>query len=304
MTKYLVQRALQAILTILAVSMMVFGFMHLTGDAAAILLPAEATKEDIKNLRHALGLDEPLYVQYFKFITNVWHGDTIRSFKFNRPVFPLVMYHMKYSLMLIAAAKLLGIVVSIPLGTLAAYKRNSSLDVGIRIIAVFGQSMPAFWVAMLLILFLAVKLPLFPVAGLGLPNIVLPTLSLAFFQIAVLTRLVRSELLEVLSQDYIRTARAKGLPEAAVLSRHALKNASIPVVTIMGLQLAGLLGGAVVTETIFAWPGVGWLLYEAIASRDYPVVVAGALIAAMGVSLINLTIDVAYGYLDPRVRVS
>ena len=304
LAKYLVHRGIQAVLTMLAVSVMVFGFMSATGDASAILLPPEATDQDIADLRHKLGLDQPLPIQYLKFITNVWYGDTIRSFQFNTPVFPLVVHHLYFSLILVAAAIAVSIVVSVPLGTLAAYRRNSVIDVGIRIVAVLGQSMPVFWVAMLLILFFAVKLQILPVAGVGFNNMILPTLSLSFFQVAVMTRLTRSELLEVLSQDYVRTARAKGLTERAVLGRHALKNAGIPIITIMGLQLAGLMGGAVVTETIFAWPGVGWLLFESISARDFPVVVAGVLIAAMGVAVINLIIDVAYGYLDPRVRVT
>jgi ABC-type dipeptide/oligopeptide/nickel transport system permease component len=295
---------MQAVLTMFAVSVMVFGFMSATGDASAILLPPEATDQDIADLRHKLGLDQPLPIQYLKFITNVWYGDTIRSFQFNTPVLPLVMHHLYFSLMLVAAAMTVSILVSVPLGALAAYRRNSVIDVGVRIVAVLGQSMPVFWVALLLILLFAVRLQILPVAGVGLANMILPTLSLSFFQVAVMTRLTRSELLEVLSQDYIRTARAKGLNESVVLGRHALKNAGIPIVTIMGLQLAGLMGGAVVTETIFAWPGIGWLLFESISARDFPVVVAGVLIAAMGVTLINLAIDIAYGYLDPRVRVS
>ena len=291
-------------LTMLAVSVMVFGFMSATGDASAILLPPEATDQDIADLRHRLGLDQPLPVQYAKFITNVWYGDTIRSFQFNTPVFPLVVRHLYFSLILVVAAITFSIVLSVPMGALAAYRRNSVIDVGIRLAAVLGQSMPVFWVAMLLILLFAVTLEVLPVAGVGLKNVILPTLSLSFFQVAVMTRLTRSELLEVLSQDYVRTARAKGLDERVVLGRHALRNAGIPIITIMGLQLAGLLGGAVVTETIFAWPGVGWLLFESISARDFPVVVAGVLIAALGVTLINLAIDIAYGYLDPRVRVS
>ncbi len=302
MTKYLVYRGIQTVLTILAVSIIVFGFMTATGDAAGVLLSPDSTFEDLQRMRHTLGLDQPLYVQYAKFMTNIWHGDSVRSFQFNRPVFPLVMYHMKYSVILVFAALALGVIVSIPLGTICAYMRNSPIDVGIRMIAVFGQAMPFFWVAMLLIMLFSVKLHMLPAAGVGLKISILPIVSLSFWQIAVITRLVRNELLEVLSHDYIRTARSKGLSESTVLLRHALKNAGIPVVTITGIQLAGLLGGAVVTETIFAWPGVGWLLFEAISARDYPVVVGGSLIVAIGVTFINLAVDITYGYLDPRVR--
>jgi peptide/nickel transport system permease protein len=177
------------------------------------------------------------------------------------------------------------------------------LDVGIRVVAVLGQSMPSFWVAMLLMLILAVHLRLFPVSGLGVKNIVLPTITLTFFQMAILLRLVRSEMLEVMSQDYIRTARAKGLPELWVTIQHALRNAAIPVITVMGLQFGALVQGAIVVEPIFAWPGLGWLLVESIAARDFPVVVAGAIVAAVFVTLVNLIVDLLYGWLDPRIRV-
>jgi peptide/nickel transport system permease protein len=193
-------------------------------------------------------------------------------------------------------------VLAIPLGIAAALKRGSILDVGIRLMAVLGQSMPSFWVAMLLMLVLAVHLRLFPVSGLGIKNIVLPTVTLTFCQMAVLLRLVRAEMLDVMHQDYIRTARAKGLREFWVTLRHALKNAAIPVITVMGLQFGSLVQGAIVVEPIFAWPGLGWLLVEAIAARDFPVVVAGAIIAAVFVTLVNLIVDLLYGWLDPRIR--
>jgi ABC-type dipeptide/oligopeptide/nickel transport system permease component len=212
------------------------------------------------------------------------------------------MQHLKVTLILAALTIVISSALAIPLGIAAALKRGSVWDVGIRVMAVLGQSMPSFWVAMLLMLVFAVYLRLLPVSGLGVKNIVLPTITLAFFQMAVLLRLVRSEMLDVMHQDYIRTARAKGLRAFWVTMRHALKNAAIPVITVMGLQFGSLVQGAIVVEPIFAWPGLGWLLVEAIAARDFPVVVAGAIIAAVFVTLVNLIVDLLYGWLDPRIR--
>jgi ABC-type dipeptide/oligopeptide/nickel transport system permease component len=217
---------------------------------------------------------------------------------------PLILQHLQYTLILAALTIVISSLLAVPLGIISALKRGSVLDVGIRVVAVMGQSMPSFWVAMLLMLILAVYLRLFPVSGLGVKNIVLPTITLTFFQMAILLRLVRSEMLEVMHQDYLRTARAKGLSELWVTIQHALKNAAIPVITVMGLQFGALVQGAIVVEPIFAWPGLGWLLVESIAARDFPVVVAGAILAAVFVTLVNVVVDLLYGWLDPRIRVN
>jgi ABC-type dipeptide/oligopeptide/nickel transport system permease component len=216
---------------------------------------------------------------------------------------PLVLQHLKFTLILAALTIVASSLLAVPLGIFSALRRGSVMDVGIRLVAVMGQSMPSFWVAMLLMLILAVHLRLFPVSGVGVKNIVLPAMTLAFFQMAVLLRLVRSEMLEVMGQEYVRTARAKGVPELWVTIRHGLKNAAIPVITVMGLQFGALVQGAIVVEPIFAWPGLGWLLVESIAARDFPVVVAGATIAAVFVTLVNLIVDLLYSWLDPRIRV-
>ena len=188
---------------------------------------------------------------------NFWFSDTVKSFRFRQPLLPLVMQHLQVTLILAGLTIVVSSLIAVPLGIVSALRRGSGLDVGIRVIAVLGQSMPSFWVAMLLMLVLAVHLHLFPVSGLGVQNTVLPTLTLAFFQIAILLRLVRSEMLEVMGQDYVRTARAKGVSEVGVTIRHALKNAAIPVITVMGLQFGALVQGAIVVEPIFAWPGFG-----------------------------------------------
>jgi peptide/nickel transport system permease protein len=303
MNRYIIQRVLQALVTIVVVSIVVFLSVQVSGDPAALLVPEEASVEDVELMRHRLGLDRPLYVQYLVFMRDFWRGDIIRSFRYSVPLLPLILGALRYTLILAAGAMLISVIVAIPLGTLAALKRDSGADVAIRVMAVFGQSMPSFWVAMLLMLFLAVRLQIFPVSGLGVKNAVLPIMTLAFFQVAVLMRLFRSEMLEILHQDYVRTARAKGLKEKIVVIRHAFKNAALPVLTMAGLLLSGLILGAVVVEPIFAWPGLGHLMVNSVFARDYPVVVAGAIVAAVLVTLVNLLVDIMYGYLDPRIRV-
>jgi peptide/nickel transport system permease protein len=278
--------------------------VHASGDPAALLVPEQATAADAANYRKALGLDRPIYEQYVQFMSHFCFSDTVKSFRFQQPLLPLVLQHLKFTLILAALTIVASSLLAVPLSILSALRRGSVMDVGIRLVAVMGQSMPSFWVAMLLMLILAVHLRLFPVSGVGVKNIVLPAMTLAFFQLAVLLRLVRSEMLEVMGQEYVRTARAKGVPELWVTIRHGLKNAAIPVITVMGLQFGALVQGAIVVEPIFAWPGLGWLLVESIAARDFPVVVAGAIIAAVFVTLVNLIVDLLYGWLDPRIRVN
>ena len=304
MYQFIIQRLLQALATIIVVSIVVFLFVHLSGDPSALLLPDQATPEDITRLRAQLGLDRPLHIQYLAFMRDFWRGQALKSFRYDLPVLPLVLGALRWTLALVGAAMLISVVVAIPLGTVAALTRGSLLDVAIRVLAVFGQSMPSFWVAMMLMLFIAVKLKLLPVSGLGWRHAILPIATLTFFQIAVLLRLFRSEMLEVIHQDYIRTARAKGLGETAVVYRHAFKNTAIPVVTMVGLQFSTLVTGAVVTEPIFAWPGVGFLLVNSVFLRDYPVVVGAAMVAAIIVTTVNLGVDILYSLLDPRIRLS
>lgn len=304
MHRFVIQRVLQGMATIIVVSIVVFLFVQISGDPAALLVPEEASLEDIARMRARLGLDRPLYIQYFYFMKGFLLGADVASFRYFQPVLPLVLQALQWTLVLAGGALFASVVLALPLGMIAALKRGSVLDVVIRIVAVFGQSMPSFWVAMLLMLFFAVKLQIFPVSGLGLQNAVLPMTTLAFFQVAVLMRLFRSEVLEVLHQDYVRTARAKGLREALIVSRHVLKNALLPVITMAGLQLSNLVLGAVVVEPIFAWPGLGHLMVNSVFLRDYPVVVGGAIVAGMLVTTVNLLVDILYGGLDPRIRVS
>lgn len=304
MSRFIARRLLQAIITIIAASIVVFLFVHASGDPAALLVPEEASVRDIARVRSELGLDRPLAVQYLLFMRDFWRGENIKSFRYHEPLLPLILSSLRWTMVLAGGALFISFVLAIPLGTLAALRRDSVIDVVIRVIAVFGQSMPSFWVAMLLMLFIAVKLRLLPVSGLGVKNAILPIATLAFFQVAVLMRLLRSEMLEVLHQDYVRTARAKGLRERTVLSRHVFKNAALPVLTMAGLQLSNLVLGAVVVEPIFAWPGLGHLMVNSVFARDFPVVVGGTIVAAVVVTTANLVVDVLYGALDPRIRVS
>jgi peptide/nickel transport system permease protein len=304
MHRFIIERLIQSVVIVVVVSVIVFLFVHASGDPAALLVPEQATAADAANYRKALGLDRPIYEQYVQFMSHFWFSDTVKSFRFQQPLLPLVLQHLKFTLILAALTIVASSLLAVPLGIFSALRRGSVMDVGIRLVAVMGQSMPSFWVAMLLMLILAVHLRLFPVSGVGVKNIVLPAMTLAFFQVAVLLRLVCSEMLEVMGQEYVRTARAKGVPELWVTIRHGLKNAAIPVITVMGLQFGALVQGAIVVEPIFAWPGLGWLLVESIAARDFPVVVAGAIIAAVFVTLVNLIVDLLYGWLDPRIRVN
>jgi peptide/nickel transport system permease protein len=303
MHSFLTLRLAQSGVTILMVSVVVFLFVQASGDPATLLLPEEATAQDIRDLRDQLGLDRPLAVQYFSFIGGMLTGH-VESFRYEQKLIPLILSSFRWTLILAGGAMAVAIALAIPLGILAAVKRDSVIDVTIRVITVFGQSMPSFWVAMLLMMLISVKLQWLPVSGIGVKNAILPMFTLAFFQLAVLLRLVRSEMLEVLHQDYIRTARSKGLRESAVIVVHAFKNASIPVVTMAGLQVSNLVLGAVVVEPIFAWPGLGYLMVNSVFLRDYPVVIVGTIMAAVIVCIVNLLVDMLYGVLDPRIRVS
>lgn len=302
MYRFIVQRIVQSLITVLVVSIVVFLFMQVSGDPAALLISEEASPADIAALRTRLGLDQPVYIQYLDFMTEFLTGQGLKSFRYYQPLMPLLLEGLWRTLILAGGAVIISLLLALPLGTIAALKRGSALDVGIRIVAVFGQSMPSFWVAMLLVLFFAVQIQIFPVSGLGVKNAVLPMATLAFFQVALLLRLFRSEVLEAMHQDYVRTARSKGLRETPIVFRHIFKNAGLPVLTMTGLQLSNLILGAVVVEPIFAWPGLGYLMVNSVFMRDYPVVVGGAILAGVFVTATNLVIDILYGALDPRIR--
>lgn len=306
MAQYIIRRLLQAILVIFGVLTVVFVILRLTGDPVRLMLGENASEEAITSLNRELGLDRPLYVQYFAYMSKVARGDFGRSIaQGGKPALPIVLERYPATLQLALLALTLSVTLATLFGIVSAIYRYSVFDNAAMFLALFGQSVPNFWLGIMLILIFAVNLGWLPSQGSDGWNpryFILPMLTLAAPGLARLTRLVRSGMLDVLGQDYVRTARAKGIQERRVVFGHALKNAAIPLVTIIGLDLGVLLGGAVVTEQIFEWPGVGRAVIEGINRRDFPVVQAAVFIIATSFVLINLVVDLLYTWLDPRVR--
>ena len=302
--RYLVERSLHSLVLLVGVSLVVFLLLHIVpGDPAQVLLGDQATPQRVVEVRRALGLDRPLPEQYWRFVSRAVQGDFGQSIRAMRPVLPYVVERLPATLELAVGALLISTGLGIPLGVLAAARRHSIWDRLSMSLALAAQSAPNFWVGLILIALFSVKLGVLPVSGRGgLGHLVLPSVTLAIFFVGLVVRLTRSGMLEVLAQDYVRTAGAKGLPEHLVIFRHALKNAMIPIVTVLGLQIGTLLGGAVVTETVFAWPGMGQLAVQAIYQRDYPVVQCIVLLLGGGFVLINWAVDVSYSFLDPRIQ--
>lgn len=294
---------MQAIGVIVGVTLVTFLLLHLTGDPVGMMLPADATEAERARIVHLFGFDRPLPVQFVYFAAGALRGDFGTSIRQDEPALALVTERLPATLELTLAAMAIAVLVALPAGIVSAARRGSLLDQGAMLVALIGQSVPNFWLGIMLILLFAVGLGWLPPFGRdGIANLVLPAVTLSMYSMARTARLIRSGMLEVLSQDYIRTAHAKGLSERLVLLRHALKNALIPAVTVLGLDLAHLLGGAVITETIFAWPGVGRLIVSAIYARDYPIVQAGVFVVAVGYTAVTLLVDVLYAWLNPRVR--
>jgi len=303
MTGFIFRRALQALVLIKCVLIFVFLLLHLTGDPISVMLPEDASKEDEALLRQQMGFDRPLLIQYGIFFSKVLRGNFGDSFETSEPALELVLSHMPATIELAATAFIISIIVGLPLGCVAALKENSLLDRTCMIGAVLGQALPGFWLGLMLIMVFAVSLRILPSFGYGSwAHLIMPGIAASVFHTARLARLMRSEMLEVLRADYILTARAKGLVERVVLFRHAMKNSAIPIVTVLGLDLALTLGGTVIIETVFAWPGVGRLTVEAIHTRDFPIVQAAVFMLASIFVLINLMVDILYTYLDPRIR--
>jgi len=305
MFPYVVRRLGQGALVVLSVSVVVFGMMYLTGDPVRLMLPLEATEEDVQGMRQALGLTDPLPVQYLRFLRKAVRGDFGDSLWMRLPARDLVFERLPATLELAVLATGISVVIAIPLGVLAAVHRNSFLDRLAMVLAVVGQSTPTFWLGIMLLLVFSVNLGLFPTFGRSSPHsIVLPAVTLAAYSVARLARLTRSSVMEILLKPYIWTARAKGLRERTVLFRHALKNAGLPILTLIGLELGTLLGGAVITESVFAWPGVGLLILQAVRQRDYPLVQAGVFVVALMFVLINLALDFLFVWVNPVVRLT
>ncbi len=303
MKTFLFRRTLQAVAIIFGVTLVTFFFLHLTGDPVGMLLPADASREDIQRMVKLFGFDQPLYVQFMRFLGGVVRGDFGNSIRQDEPALGLVLERLPATLELTLAAMAIAVLVAFPAGILSASRRGGLIDQGVMLFALIGQSVPNFWLGIMLILVFSVTLGWLPPFGRGGPeNLILPAFTLSMYSMARTARLIRSGMIEVLSQDYIRTAYAKGLARWRVLWRHALRNALIPAVTVLGLDLAHLLGGAIITETIFAWPGVGRLTISAIFARDYPIVQAAVFLVAVGYTGVNLLVDILYAYINPKVR--
>ena len=337
MRAYIIRRILQSLIVFSAILVIVFSMLQITGNPAAILMPLESTEEEVAAFSKEMGFDQPLPIQFAKFIfgvdtvdyflegktqnikttevdienaervktLGVIRGDFGFSYRHEIPAMGLVLEHFPNTVLLAFASVIIAIVISIPAGVLSATFRNSWIDHASTVGSMFGQSMPNFWLGLMLIMFFAVYLRWLPTSGFeAWYYIILPAITAGLYATARITRLVRSQMLEVLEMDYVRTARSKGVIEWLVIVRHALKNASIPVVTLLGLELGILLGGTVVTEAVFAWPGVGFLVVDAISNQDYPIVQAAVALLAFVFVGVNLFVDILYAWLDPRISYS
>jgi len=303
MYRYVARRLAQATVVMVGVTLIVFVLVNLVGDPVQLMLPEDATQEDIDTLRTALGLDRPVMVRYVIYLRGLLRGEFGRSFRYQEQALPLVLERLPVTATLAGLSLLLALCISIPLGVAAAINRNTWIDLLASATAVLGRAMPGFWLGIMLILAFSVWRPIFPVSGYESPmHLVLPVVTLGTGMAAASMRLVRSSLLEVIRQDYVTTARAKGLPERIVLFKHALRNALIPVITMLGLQLPVLVGGAVIVETVFAIPGVGRLTVKALTNLDMAIVQASVVVVSLAIVLSNLIVDLLYGLVDPRIR--
>ena len=314
MQRYLLQRLVLVVLVLLGVSVLIFVVTRLTpGDPARVMLGPRATEQQLEQLRVAYGLDQPVYVQYVSWLSHIAHGDLGESIQLHRPVANEVAERFRATLILAIAAGVVAFGLGITFGVVAAVRANSVLDHALMSVALLGISLPPFWIGLIFIITFSLLLRWLPATGMlsptgggglddVLPHLVLPTISLAVVPLAVIARLTRANMLEVLNQLYVRTARAQGLPPLAVVVRHAFRNALVGTVTLLGLEAGWLLAGTVYIETVFAWPGLGSMLVNAILQRDYPLVQGGVLLVATTYVLINLATDALYVYLDPRLR--
>jgi ABC-type dipeptide/oligopeptide/nickel transport system permease component len=303
MFRYFLGRLRLAVITILGVSLIVFVTSRMSGDVTLLLLPQDASQAEIAAMQHQLGLDAPYYVQYYKFLVNVAHGDFGESLRYREPALALIMSRLPATLELAFSAFILSTIVGLLLGIVSARMRSSWFDYGARIFSIVAQSMPSFWVGIMLILVFAVELRWLPTSGAqGVEYLVLPVITLALVPIASTLRITRSAMLETLDADYVKFLRVKGLAERYIVWKHAFRNALVPVIAISGLTLGFLIGGTVIVESVFAWPGLGNLMVESIFTRDYPVIQAGVAVTSVFLIFLNLAVDLLFGVIDPRVR--
>lgn len=303
MARYIRHRLLQSVILLFVVLTLVFFSLYLTGDPVALTLPANATMDEIAKMRTQLGFDKPLWFQFGVYISGLFHGDMGTSLQFNEPVLPMIMELLPNTLLLTAVSILVSLVLGIVLGLGAAVRQGGIVDFLSLTLSTLGQAIPVFWLGMLLIRLFAVKLQWLPVSGFLSPqSIILPGLTLGLYSSGRMTRIVRSEALDTMNKNYIQVARARGLPQTIILFKHVLRSASISVVTMTGLEISTLLGGAVVTETVFSWPGIGRLLVNSAIARDFPLTRACILVICSLFLLVNLVVDILYCLLDPRIR--
>lgn len=303
MAKYIISRALQIPIVLFLITLMIFVLVYIAGDPVALMLSADATPEEIQSMRVALGFDRPFHIQFFSYIGDILQGNFGDSYQYGESALSLVLERLPATLELATASIIVALVIAIPLGIVSAMKPNSWIDSIATTLSVIGKAVPNFWLGIMLILIFAVQIQWFPVSGTGsLKHIVLPAITLGTGMSAEITRLVRSNMIEVLSQDYIRTARSKGNKMGTIIFKHAFRNALVPVITVTLLQLASLVGGSFITEMIFAWPGVGQLIIQAVYEKDLPIIQAAVFVTAILILLMNLFTDVLYRVLDPRIK--
>ena len=303
MKHYAARQLIQLVVVVVGISMLVFAILHVIGDPVLLLLPQNAGQEEYERYHKLLGLDKPIYVQYWKFASRAVQGDFGTSWYTSTPAFKLVIERMPPTLYLTTAGLVTALLIALPLGILAALKRHSFVDNLCTMLAVAGQAMPIFWLGIMLIIIFAVRFKALPASGYGTwEHFLMPAFTLGAFLAPITMRLVRSGVIEILNMEYIRTARAKGFAEPTVIVKHAFRNACIPVITVLGLQFGQLLGGAIVTETVFAWPGVATLTVDSIRNQDFPVVQCAVVLLALIIVAVNFLVDMVVGLLDPRIR--
>jgi ABC-type dipeptide/oligopeptide/nickel transport system permease component len=303
MRKYIIRRLGYSMISLVLLSLTIFFFVRVTGDPAVLLVEPGASKADLDQIRQQFGLDRPLFVQYGHFVSALVRGDFGQSFYYRTPVLELYLSRLPNSLMLAAAAMALSLLIGIPSGIMAAVNVNGWWDRVGKIFALLGLSLPSFWVGLVMILFFSVYLGWLPSSGAGtIWHMIMPAFALGWFFAAAHMRMTRSSMLEVMGSEYVKLARLKGLPERLVITKHAFKNALIPVLTLAGINLVIMVNVAVIVETVFAWPGIGRLLYEGVAFRDFPVVQATVLLGGVMIVVVNLLVDILYAVIDPRIR--
>jgi peptide/nickel transport system permease protein len=304
MKRYVLRQLVQLVVVVIGISILSFGILYILGDPVLLLLPQNAGKEEYERYHRLLGLDKPLYVQYWKFASKAVQGDFGKSWYADTPAFRLVLERMPPTLYLTSAGLATALLIALPLGILAALKRHSFLDNLCTTIAVAGQAVPIFWLGIMMIIVFAVRLKALPASGYGTwQHFLMPAFCLGAFLAPITMRLVRSGVVEVMNMEFIKTARAKGVGERMVVVKHAFRNACIPVITVLGLQFGQLLGGAIVTETVFAWPGVATLAVDSIRNQDFPVVQCSVVLLALLIVSINFVVDMIVALIDPRIRV-